>query len=242
MSLCAAGEAAWQACAYAGLGAAWYADAEMAWGPVTPHRFLLAAVTLVPRPTLPAELRTLAPGVIRDSWAALGPRDLPGWSPEPDDPWMIRPPGPITVPPVPDVTIEPTDDALRFEEAAFLNAGGAPPRRAGELHPAGSHTYPGLTLFLAQREGRPIGTALAFQHANGVVVSAVAVLADERGNGIGAALTAAAVRRAPHLPATLTASALGNNLYERLGFRRLARPRHWHPPGVSRGSLTEPPP
>ena len=237
IALCAAGEAACQAAAHAGLRASWRTNPQLAWCPVAVHPFLLAAVTLVPRPALPLELIDEAPGIVRDSWAVLSPDDLPGWSPEPHDPWMVRAPGPLTLPPVPGVRIAPTTDALRFEETAFLAASGAPPRQTGELHPEGSHAFPGLTLLLAHRDGRPIGTALAVFHGHGVVISAVAVLAEERGRGVGAALTATAVRCAPDLPATLTASRLGRGTYRRLGFHEVGRPLDWHPPRSRRAIL-----
>ncbi len=93
ISLCAAGESAWHAAAYAGLGAQWRLDDGIAWGPGgAPHRFLLAAVTLVERPGLPEALAGGRLGIIRDSWASLTQADLPGWRASFADPWMARTP------------------------------------------------------------------------------------------------------------------------------------------------------
>jgi len=231
IEVCAAGEAAWQEAAYAGLRMEWRRQDGLAWGPSgAPHRFLLAAVTLTPVPALPTRLIGGMLGVIRDSWGALAPEDVPGWTPVPDGPWMIRAPAPCAVPAVAGVTVERTRDPLLFERTAFLAAGGAPPEEPGELHPADSGDVPGLHLFLARREGSPVGTALAVEHDRGVIVNGVAVLGAERRRGVGSALTATALNVAPGLPATLTASDLGQGTYRRLGFEPLGQPVNWQPP------------
>src|SRR6478609_2787006 len=165
ISVCAAGEAAWQAAAYAGLGAPWRRDGDVAWAEEgVPHKHLLAAVTLLPRPRLPHPLVARGPGTLRDSWATLTIDDLPGWTPSWSDPWMAREPGPCALPPVQGVVVERTDDALLFEDTAFRAASGSPPDRPGELHPGGSESIAGLHLFLARRDGVPIGTALSVVH------------------------------------------------------------------------------
>jgi len=94
ISLCAAGEAAFQRAAHQGLGRPWVHGDGVAWAPDGPgHQFLFAAVTLVPRPALPDVLR----GRVCDSFAALDSGDLPGpgWRPQDADPWMVRPPLPV---------------------------------------------------------------------------------------------------------------------------------------------------
>lgn len=192
-----------------------------------PHRFLLAGISLVPLPEVPAGL---ADGVFADTWAVMDGRLPPGWRATPFDPWMVRPPGRAEGPAVPGLVIEPTEDALRFERIAFLGASGRPPDVPGELHPPGSASFPGLRLLLAVLDGRDVGSAIAVSHDTGVVVSGVAVLAVARRRGIGAALTAAACASAPHKPATLCASDLGLGVYRRLGFVEVGRPLHWFPP------------
>lgn len=228
VAVCAAGEAAWQECAYAGLGGVWRADTGLGWSTRVPHQFLFAGVTLTARPRMPAALARHHPGTVCDSWAALAPGDLPGWTAEPADPWMIREPAPCTPEGPADVIIAATRDALLFEATAFrANGESAVP---GELHPVGSEGFPGLTLFLAWRRGVPVGTALSIRHLSGVVVSAVTVLPEERRRGVGRALTAAALLAAPALPATLAASTLGLSTYRQMGFIELCRPVHWIPP------------
>ena len=84
-----------------------------------------------------------------------------------------------------------------------------------------------LHLFLAELDGRPVGTALATVCPTGVTVSGVAVEPTQRRRGIGAALTRTAAETAPDRPATLSASDLGIGTYRRLGFTELSRSRHW---------------
>ena len=220
--MCAAGESAWQRAGHTGLGVAWESDGRLACSPRVPHPFLLGAVTLEPTPPVPDGMR----GEMCDSWAALSLGD--DWTARVADPWMYRPPGefaPVEAPP--GLIISPTTDPLLFERIAFLGAAGRLPRTPGELHPPGSEKVAGLTLLLAHVDDTPVGAALAVTHATGVVVSAVAVLAEHRRQGIGAALTVAAARCAPDRPATLSASDLGRATYARLGFVELGRPLHW---------------
>lgn len=221
LAVCAAGEAAWLAVAYAGLGAELHVGDDLVWGPVVPHRFLLGAVTLLPRPELPDGLT----GTLRDSWAALGLTSR--WQAQQGDPWMFRRRGRCVVPDPAGVTVERTSDAALFEHTAFLAAGGAPPAASGELHPPGSAALPGLQLFLALRAGWPIGTGLSVVHRTGVLVSGIAVVARERRRGIGAALTAAVINTAADRPATLSASSAGVGTYLRLGFEHVGHPIDW---------------
>jgi len=152
----------------------------------------------------------------------------------PADPWMVRRPQPVTPPRLPpglQINLVETDaETVIFERTAFLAAGGRPPARTGELHPAGSQRTTGLHLFIARIEGRPVGTALAMDYGNGVLISAVAVMPEARRRGVGDALTVTALRVAPGRPATLFATAAGLPLYRRLGFVEIGRHRDCHPP------------
>ncbi len=222
-AVCAAGEAAWHAAAYAGLGVEWNVDRSVAWSPSNPHPYLLAAITLRPDASVPPNVR----GPVRDSWGTVGAGDLPGWRPHPAGPWMFREPSRCPVQPPAGVVITATCEPLIFERTAFLAASGRPPRRAGELHPPGSEHYPGLHLYLAWRGGQPIGTALALVHSTGVTVSAVTVQASERRQGIGAALTARALQTGPALTATLSTSQIASSVYRRLGFVEVGTPVDW---------------
>ncbi len=233
INLCAAGEAAFQRAAHQGLGRPWVHGDGVAWAPDGPgHQFLFAAVTLVPRPGLPDVLR----GRVCDSFAALDAGDLPGpgWRPQDADPWMVRPPLPVfPAAPTPGLRVsrvETDAETVQFERIAFLAAGGRPPIRTGELHPAGSQFTPGLHLFIARIDGRAVATALAVDYDLGVLISAVTVMPDARRRGVGTALTVAALQCAPEKPATLFATADGLPVYRRLEFVQVGRHRDWYPP------------
>lgn len=143
---------------------------------------------------------------------------------------MLREPAPCSKLDGAGAVVARTDDALLFERMAFLAAGGQLPQHPGELHPGGSERLPGIHFFLAWLDGRPIGTALAVIHEYGVLVSAVAVLPDERRRGVGAALTAAAIMAAPDRPATLSSSRLGSGTYRAMGFLEVGVPVDWRSP------------
>ena len=63
-----------------------------------------------------------------------------------------------------------------------------------------------------------------------VGVYMVATLPEERGKGYGVALTAAAIEAAPHLPAVLQASDMGQPVYRRLGFQDISSYALWYKP------------
>jgi hypothetical protein len=77
--------------------------------------------------------------------------------------------------------------------------------------------------WIARTGGTPV--AVSFGHAaHGVnVVEFVATMEAARGRGLGAQVTWAASTGDPSLPAALVASDLGRPVYERLGYRALAR-------------------
>ncbi|MFT4218356.1 MAG: GNAT family N-acetyltransferase [Micropruina sp.] len=226
VALCAQGEAAWHAAAYAGLGARWDDDDVLARGYAVPHAMLLGAVTLAPDAEVPADV----PGIVCDSFARLR---LPGREAEPAGWWMIREPGrSAETAAVPGLVIHRavTDaDVAWFEQLSFLAADGHPPQRPGELHPPGSQRLPGVTLLFAELDGAGVGTAASIATARVNNIGAVAVLPAFRRRGIGSALTEAAVAVAPGVPATLAATPVGRGVYRRLGFRDVGRAVHHHP-------------
>lgn len=227
IALCAHGEAAWHAVAYASLGATWVDDGRLARaGGSVPHRFLLGAVTLDPDVSVPDDV----PGIVCDSWARLR---LPGRDAAPAGHWMIREPDRSTgAPRLPGLVIRRAvsdADVAWFEYLAFLAADGELPTRSGELHPAGSQHRPGLSLLVAEIDGEGVGTALSVATGRVNNIGAVAVMPAQRGRGIGSALTEAAIAMAPGVPATLSATAAGRGVYLRLGFNEVGRPLHHHP-------------
>lgn len=82
---------------------------------------------------------------------------------------------------------------------------------------------PAVRFYAALIDGRPI--AQAYTHSvNGTIgVWGVGTVPEERGRGIGTALTAFAIRDAPGIEfAWLMATSEGRSLYERMGFRHIS--------------------
>ncbi|HIY64886.1 MAG TPA: GNAT family N-acetyltransferase [Candidatus Agrococcus pullicola] len=230
ISWCARGENVLQQALHECLGVQWVVDeaAGRAEGP-SPHRFLFAGITLTPGAH--SDLVADVDGDICDSFAAFTADALPSRTPEAGPIWMFRPPGPVTnqgwtIPGLRLHSVSTDEELDRWEDVSFL-ANGGERESAGELHPAGSQHDPRLRFFTAEIDGTTVGTGLAVLSPESVTISAVTVLPESRGRGIGRALTVAALESAPELPAVLSASELGLGVYKRLGFEELRRLRRW---------------
>lgn len=230
LAACARGEAAWHRLALAGLELPSYEDDGMWWRRDPTSPVLLAGITLARGARLPS---AIAAGTVRDSFGDL---ELPGWTAAPADPWMLREPAPIPALQVEGLVLDHAvnpDEVWVFERTAVRGAGGEeaatrfPPF---SIHGRESGQVPGLRLLIGKLDGIPVATAIAARWKDGVCISGVTVVATARRRGIGAAMTCAALRAAPDVPATLCASALGYGVYERLGFREVGRGRDWTPP------------
>src|SRR5262249_5128420 len=85
---------------------------------------------------------------------------------------------------------------------------------------------PGLAYYVARAHGKPVSTAVGLTFGGLVCIYAVATPEEHRGRGYGATVTARAVRdgfaKGAEL-AVLSASALGEPVYRRLGFREVLR-------------------
>ncbi|WP_235829294.1 GNAT family N-acetyltransferase [Gulosibacter macacae] len=240
---CARGESELQRAVHAGLQSRWRLEQDVAWAPTgSPHRILLGGMAVTSSADA-AQLATVA-GSVGDPFGLFDPEDLPGRTLTGTTAWMHRDPQPPpTIPMHPDLVVRRivrSADVATWERTVF-EANGDLTREPGELHPAASVHVPGLALYLAELDGKPVGTSLRVVGRHGVTVSAVAVLPEVRGQGIGLALTHRAVAAAPELPATLSASAMGEGLYERLGFRKVGLGVTWSPlaealGGSARGS------
>ena len=82
-------------------------------------------------------------------------------------------------------------------------------------------------LFVGYEDDRPVATAGAFVTPTLTVVESVTARAEVRGQGYGAAITAAATFAEPSNPAMLIASDLGRGTYDRLGYLPLLRYSLW---------------
>ena len=87
-----------------------------------------------------------------------------------------------------------------------------------------------MRYFVGYQDDLPVGCAAAYVGEREVGVYMVATLPEERGKGYGAALTAAAIEAAPHLPAVLQASDMGQPVYRRLGFQDISSYALWYKP------------
>ena len=82
-------------------------------------------------------------------------------------------------------------------------------------------------IVVAYDGATPVATAAAHSAHGVTLVEGVAVLPAARGQGAGAAVTAAATTAFPDQPAVLLASDDGQPVYERLGYLRLERWTVW---------------
>lgn len=83
-------------------------------------------------------------------------------------------------------------------------------------------------VILARIGGQPVATALGSVAAGGVVIANVTTVPEERGRGLGRAVTLAAMRAGADAGATiavLQSTELGHGIYRRLGFEEFARYR-----------------
>lgn len=85
-------------------------------------------------------------------------------------------------------------------------------------------------LWVGYVDDRPISSAAAHESHGLVGIYAVATTPSARGRGYGEALTWAAVRSNPDLPAALQASSMGRPVYARMGFEQVGSFRVWERP------------
>lgn len=142
-------------------------------------------------------------------------------------PLMIRDAGGQAkpVPPELDIT-EVADDASARAASSVLVAFGTPESITGSLITPGlaSETF---RVWVGRVDGEPASMAAASVSHGFVGVCAVATLPEHRGRGYGEALSWAATRFRPDLPATLQASTMGRPVYERMGYRTVATFHVW---------------
>lgn len=113
-----------------------------------------------------------------------------------------------------------------FQET-IIDAYPVPGMRGRTIFGEGVFDAPGWRMWLGLLDGQPIGTAAAYVTDAFVDVEWISARAEARGRCIGEALTWAATLAEPGLPAMLIASDLGQPVYERMGYLRLARLTLW---------------
>ena len=175
----------------------------------------------------------------------LGPPDQPadlqdrllakGFTLDPDElPGMVA--ALVDLPPVelPDgAVIELVRDATGFREwLDVMVAGFGMPPQIGDAYVAFGSLGFGNELtwraFLARADGRPVATAFGVFAGDGIDITNVATLPEERGRGLGRAVTLAAMHlgaEAGARVAVLQSTEMGHGVYQRLGFEDFGRYR-----------------
>lgn len=131
------------------------------------------------------------------------------------------------------VTVELVRDAGAFREwLDTMVAGFGMPPQIGDAYMAFASLGFGDDLptrgLLARVEGRPVATALGVLAGEGIVIVNVATVPEERGRGIGRAVTLAAMHAgaaAGAAIAVLQSTEMGHGIYRRLGFEEYGRYR-----------------
>jgi GNAT superfamily N-acetyltransferase len=146
-------------------------------------------------------------------------------------PLMLRTPIPLP-PPRPDLEIRTVADERTSSDYEETLVFGYPapmlqPFRAGCLLPSGALDAPGWHHFVGYADGRAVAAGSCYADGRVLRVENIAVMADTRGRGFGAAITAATVAVNLDTAAMLVASDLGRPVYEQLGFRALHRATFW---------------
>jgi GNAT superfamily N-acetyltransferase len=142
---------------------------------------------------------------------------------------------PLPEPPVPSagVTIVPVDDANLDEFVQVGFEGGLREDMSERLFTPSFASDRDVQLYVGRLHGRPVGTSIAIRSASASGVYSVGTLPQARRQGIGAALTWAAVeagRAWGYDTIVLQSSAMGFAMYAAMGFRTVAPYTVFSPP------------
>jgi GNAT superfamily N-acetyltransferase len=148
-----------------------------------------------------------------------------------EPPLMVRAPGsePATAPDALRIREARTAEELAIFERTFIDGYPAPalqPVEPGCMFRPGALGGP-VRFWIGSVDGGAVTVAVSCELEGVVGVYFVATLPEARGRGYGAAITDAAARANPSLPAVLQSSDLGRPVYERLGFRTVSRYSLW---------------
>jgi len=163
------------------------------------------------------------------SATAMPPLDARGWSLMGHPPLMLRPAGPATPPEPEGLEIVEVRDAATVAtfDQTLIEAYPVDAMRGRRGFADGVLDIRGFRLWLGLLDGAPVATAAAHVTDTLVDVEWISAMPAARGRRIGEALTWAATLAAPELPAMLIASDLGQPIYERMGYLRVARFTLW---------------
>ena len=146
-------------------------------------------------------------------------------------PVMLREPGPVTGFPrlSASVVTDPAEIALveRVVVDGFPLRQFQQPYTVGEALPLSLAEHPGVAFHLARRDGEPAGACMTMHDGVAGGIYWVGTLSEHRSQGVGRAVMTAALNHLGTVPATLTATAAGQPLYESMGFRTVAEATWW---------------
>jgi GNAT superfamily N-acetyltransferase len=131
-----------------------------------------------------------------------------------------------------DLLVEPVGAIEQLRAAEDVVVHGFPLTRMQPLVPGTAFPddllwYPGVRLFLATRDGRPVGACLTVDEGTCGGIYWVTTSAEHRSSGVGRSVMLAALGQLASSPVSLTATAAGEPLYESLGFSRVATAAWW---------------
>jgi ribosomal protein S18 acetylase RimI-like enzyme len=145
---------------------------------------------------------------------------------------MLREPGPVTG--TPRVSASVVTDRADIALVERVVVDGFPlrqfqPYTLGEAVPQSLADHPAVAFYLARRDGEPAGACMTMHDGVAGGVYWVGTLPEHRSQGVGRAVLTAALNHLGNVPATLTATAAGQPLYESMGFRTVAEATWWWP-------------
>jgi ribosomal protein S18 acetylase RimI-like enzyme len=149
-----------------------------------------------------------------------------GFTHEDSIPGMVVRPAEIAVVPGPELEVTRVRDAAGLAVAGTVAAAGfeVPPDLFAAFFTSHVAAMPGLSIYVAHAQGRPVSTATAWVGDGGIGIFSVATPPEHRGRGYGSAITARAVEAGFASGADLAwlqASPLGEPVYRAMGFRQV---------------------
>jgi ribosomal protein S18 acetylase RimI-like enzyme len=141
-------------------------------------------------------------------------------------PGMVARRDDLRLSPGPKLEVTRVRDRDQLDVAAAVAASGfeAPSGALAPLYSPNIAAIPGVSIYLAEAEGRPVSTATAWLGDGGIGIFNVATPPEFRGRGYGRAITAKAVQAGFDDGADLAwlqASPLGEPVYRAMGFREV---------------------
>jgi ribosomal protein S18 acetylase RimI-like enzyme len=150
-----------------------------------------------------------------------------GFTHEDPIPGMVVQPAELAIAPGPELEVTRVREAAGLAVAETVAAAGfeVPREQMAALFTPRVASTPGLSIYVARAQGRPVSTATAWIGDGGVGIFNVATPPEHRGRGYGRAITAKAVEAGFASGADLAwlqASPLGEPVYGAMGFRQVA--------------------